>query len=817
MASDSVEITYNGKPIVMPTPELEAWMQYYWKLSHISNSESPYRINENRLYSRWDSRNRQIAPGMLNWPGRPSLGLNQLYIPNGASQWGECWIFGREAITSGDLLVQATIDNTTTIGTFPLQTIRVWQVEGDLYLHHLVDIRYDIQAATVFISETDAQTWDSLFEAISNRLSDFGIGFVYDTANAAYLDPSQEAIANKEHNLGQLIDAAASSIGQIPLFSHQLVPAIKLGKPGAVANSSQSAMKIVSATPDADTPSIRFLFSSCPIGQDTSTFPVSITGTGTAEFSIQSAAQYTGSNGSVLTALATQWASDWYENITDQQTDAKYAGWLSEDRWNAGKILTIQGSEFSTRLISLPPNFSPVTQLSQETACTYNNGSRIVKVPVGGLPARSGITVYPVTCDVYEVDLSDQLIATGESIDVYSPGDSIAAGKYVTALLLQDGTYAAELGTGTGTGVTFRYGTALTTLEPGGSCTVDEAEWSGSAWVSLAGSPVTVFDSAVQACYLPGEIVVFHDSTVTGQAETAVSFGLERWAKAPYDIIPDKTNVTQSPYWSENVYDLVTFDADGSTSPSLGGPGTFTKLTPTVGVSVMDPLQLSTVWVNQVVKIVWSPEFGTWVLAEQYGAVQRGRVASVPTNLYHTGPGAAGSIVVNVYNPTTSTAGNSMADWGSSGTLTQVAVKREYCRHLPRAGDEVELRREPVVRGYVNGGQPSQFAVSAWVISDVNTRVVQFNVTESAQSQGALNRRYDIRYPDGTLFYANWGPRAGLDQYKRLTNVEYGVGTTLTALVSYANGLYGNQAGVAAQVFTVLTIDEIPSPLNGCT
>ena len=70
----------------------------------------------------------------------------------------------------------------------------------------------------------------------------------------------------------------------------------------------------------------------------------------------------------------------------------------------------------------------------------------VVLAPSGGIPARSGTTVYGVSCPVYAVAETatagtKQLVATGDSVMVYNlVNEAVEESKYVVTALLEDGT-----------------------------------------------------------------------------------------------------------------------------------------------------------------------------------------------------------------------------------------------------------------------------------------------------------------------------------------------------------------------------------------
>lgn len=435
--------------------------------------------------------------------------------------------------------------------------------------------------------------------------------------------------------------------------------------------------------------------------------------------------------------------------------------------------------------------------LPSSTGTAY---SKIIKTPVDGIPARSGTTVTPTECDIYDLS-GTTLTATGGTLEAYSVDDAIPGDTFTIAVLLEDGSYAVM---DTGSQIAIRFGKPTGTLTPGGSVEVDEQEWVAGDWVSLGEDAVTVYDSAAQNCYLPNEVMPFYYASVTGQLEPLGSFGLHRWAKAVQAVIPDQTEVTAYDWFRKYTFRLLDYDQAGATSPSLGGPGAFTELSPIVTVDVMDPLRQSMVWINQIVAISWCPELECWAIRNPVGTTQRGRVISVGTTT-HAGPGSPGDMVVEIYLPIGIT-GQSQGNWLSSAV--RVKVKREFCRAKLKVADEIEIRREPIARGTIDvNGSPQLH--SAWVVSDLNNRMVTFDITESSQSQGALNRRYDLRYPDGTIFVSNWAPRPLIDTYVRLTNIAYDVGTKLEAKVAYDN------AGFTGQ-FSVISCNELARIRTDC-
>ena len=345
-----------------------------------------------------------------------------------------------------------------------------------------------------------------------------------------------------------------------------------------------------------------------------------------------------------------------------------------------------------------------------------------------------------------------------------------------------------------------RIGTVGTTLLPGfgTSCEVDEEEWDGSSWNSIGNPPVTVFDSGGQNCYLPGERIIFFLSDDTAQLECVGSFGLERYAICLEDMIPDRSYPSSEDWNATYDFELVSYDPDGSMSPSLGGPGTFQNV-PNSLITVRDPLRTSLVWRDQVVPVSYSPEMRRWVVRYPVGTTQRGRVVDAGINDVG-GPGDLNGITVALYNPW-SPAGNAMMDWNHAGP--HVRVKREFARSYLVDGDEVEIRRDPIARGAVNAGGNNQYA-SAWVISqNASSDVFSCTLQETLNSTPA-NRIYDIYNAQNRLIISNWSPRAS-DSYARIPDVDYDVGTTAMLQIRFSES-----GAISSENYIVISCNETP-------
>lgn len=218
-----MSLTYGGIPLLVPTPELAAWIE-----SNISTAD----VNEFA---------RPFWPGGVHhdWPvpthrdANRTIKLNRLYWPRGAARWA----VGHFLATDGQLNAirrQATAGGTHTALTLimaegqstirkiapslymlparPLQQlvgVDKKQAEG-LWLITLVDERFYWweRSGTVAIND-GVTTWAQLYTAIGTAL---GVTITADTVAAEYLLPSKEFAAHPQC-LPLMLDAVAASVG----------------------------------------------------------------------------------------------------------------------------------------------------------------------------------------------------------------------------------------------------------------------------------------------------------------------------------------------------------------------------------------------------------------------------------------------------------------------------------------------------------------------------------------------------------------------------------------------------------------------------
>lgn len=216
-------LTYGGVPLLVPTPELAAWIE-----SNISTAD----VNEFA---------RPFWPGGVHhdWPvpthkdaNRP-IKLNRLYWPRGAARWavghflatdGQLTLIRRQATAGGVhaplTLVMAEGSSTirkisTSLYMLPARPLQQLvgvdkkKAEG-LWLITLVDERYYFweRSGTVAIND-GVTTWAQLYAAIGTCL---GVTITADTVASEYLLPSKE-FANHPQCLPLMLDAVAASVG----------------------------------------------------------------------------------------------------------------------------------------------------------------------------------------------------------------------------------------------------------------------------------------------------------------------------------------------------------------------------------------------------------------------------------------------------------------------------------------------------------------------------------------------------------------------------------------------------------------------------
>lgn len=352
-----------------------------------------------------------------NYCPRPPIGLNQLYWPTGASRWAiGLFLMAKTDIaalsarnTTYDLSFKGN-DGTITCPMYLLESRPVSAASGErLELAVLVDDRYWWQYRAS-ADEESPDTWAALFTSLKSAT---GASFTNPTISGNYLIPDAEKLSRRYSNAAMMLDAAAHSVGvRIVRRLSGTVEAITSGTSTSRLNSqigkwTKLAGGVKGASPEPAAVVVTFPQFPEPGDDKGAVWAVQSSNTGntvagtekvfhsTAKADV-SAGGSTPSNLSNLGSLGSQIATD-YLAWLGTDFDVAYHGvcnWLptgfddhmlisfgrecvnslvvtgDNDKDNAieGVAEAVYDYVKSTRVQSVPVNFGPEHQLSQDSS-----------------------------------------------------------------------------------------------------------------------------------------------------------------------------------------------------------------------------------------------------------------------------------------------------------------------------------------------------------------------------------------------------------------------------------------------------------------
>lgn len=408
-------LSFGGHALLLPDPdgELMRFLDRYQPLDDLQLFGEPKSLKSDRWSSRWESR-LTIGLPVANYPAMPRLQLNTLYWPTGASRWAY-GVFLCDGATKNKIVADAHDSNTnaltfkfgdteqqqleTEMYLLPPRPVAVLDSQGDsdLWLLPLVDDRYwwqFLSTGNTLEAADGTYLWDDVFSALN------GIGptFTHDDVAAAYLRPDPTEITRRYDSLAVVMDAAALSVGQrfvrwldgtvkavnAETADEQLVDNQELeGDPIAGGDMQTQAGNAPAEVTVAYRKSrdhhpycdgeIYILTEAAP--EDIRALRASskhiVHSTAFADYT-DNYYQESPNNGTALETLKDKIAADYYDwlGLRFDHTFQGVREWFpcgAEDhiQWIFGRQCAGQ-YEAHTRIVSLPSNFAPETQLSQD-------------------------------------------------------------------------------------------------------------------------------------------------------------------------------------------------------------------------------------------------------------------------------------------------------------------------------------------------------------------------------------------------------------------------------------------------------------------
>lgn len=221
-------ISLGGYDLLVPTPELSAWLDRYLPTANLEIFTKPVSIGPRA--DSVSSTPARVNLGLPNYTApSPQVCINRLYWPTGASRWSHFFgLCDKSTLASllgasGTYTLKLTDESRSspvTIETamymLPPRMIPATMdpaAADELWLLPLVDVRYWWQFAnsgnvTVTAGST---TWSTAMQAMATALS---ATLTIDTVDSAYLKPDPVECARDYENPAVLLDAMAHSVGQ---------------------------------------------------------------------------------------------------------------------------------------------------------------------------------------------------------------------------------------------------------------------------------------------------------------------------------------------------------------------------------------------------------------------------------------------------------------------------------------------------------------------------------------------------------------------------------------------------------------------------
>lgn len=459
-------LTFGGKPLLFdPDGAIQQHIDAKQPLAGSRVFASPAARADGRAAA---TNTAHVSIAFPNFPAPPSLKLNQLYWPTGASRWAfGFFLMAQKHIdelssTSGTMTFEAKHQDGTTFSTslYLLESRPMASLSGSASIVVLVDERYFWQFKNV--GDTAAQTsWSGIFTATGLASSP--------TVESGYLKPDTTELLRRYENAALVLDAASHSLGKrvirkpsgtvevmAPADSQTRYDAQKTAAGTRIAGATIAA-PLAPAQVQVIFPKIA---NGCqPTGRtvyaktaDAPSTVASVTGMTKTIYTTCWADYSTGSfdNQSNCDNLAAQIGSDYYAWLA-RAFDATYAGivdWTptgfdDHTLYDFGRTTRPQPGEVaqSTRVQSLPVNFGPESQLSQDQDVVYI-GEHAIGVLDETLVYQGTANVSIYTGSQGSESDSGDTIKTGEWC--LASGESLASGTRVVVLCVNGLPYVTQ-------------------------------------------------------------------------------------------------------------------------------------------------------------------------------------------------------------------------------------------------------------------------------------------------------------------------------------------------------------------------------------
>lgn len=459
-------LTLGGKPLLFdPNGAIQRHLDEKQPLAGSRVFASPAARSDGRLAA---TNTANVPATFPNYPAPPSLRLNQLYWPTGASRWSFGFFLMAQqhlselSSTNSALTFKATHQDGTTFTTslYLLESRPLASLSGSASVVVLVDERYFWQFKNV--GDTGPQTtWSGIFSATGLATAP--------TVESGYLKPDTTELLRRYENAAFVLDAAAHSLGKrVIRKTNGTVEVVTAAdsKTRYDAQASSSKTRIAGGTIAAPLApaQVQVVFpkiaNGCqPTGRtvyattaDAPSTVASVTGLKKTIYTTCWADYSTGSfdNQSNCDNLAAQIGSDYYAWLA-RAFDSTYAGivdWTptgfdDHTLYDFGRTTQNQPGECvqSTRVQSLPVNFGPEAQLSQDQDVVYI-GEHAIGVLDATLSYQSTANVSIYTGSQGSESDSGDTIKAGEWC--LASGESLASGTRVVVLCINGLPYVTE-------------------------------------------------------------------------------------------------------------------------------------------------------------------------------------------------------------------------------------------------------------------------------------------------------------------------------------------------------------------------------------
>lgn len=218
-------ISYAGIDLLLPTPELQAWLDRYLPTAETALfGGEPAAVRSSMTGTRGDNKTGVGLP-LPNYPSAPPLRLNSLYWPTGATRWGRMvalataqqlqQIYLKPAVYG---VRQLLVHDGNTVVTAQMHMLEPRPLAGfsavqaeNLWLLPLVDERYLWQFRHMPPYEpSDISSWNAVFTLLGIALDK---PLAVSTIDPRFLSPDKTELFRPAANPAVLLDAVCHSIG----------------------------------------------------------------------------------------------------------------------------------------------------------------------------------------------------------------------------------------------------------------------------------------------------------------------------------------------------------------------------------------------------------------------------------------------------------------------------------------------------------------------------------------------------------------------------------------------------------------------------